>query len=120
MIRQLLTHTCRTCGSPNIVKNGTNKSGNPQYHCKDCGAYRVLQPQEPYAAAEKAKILAACQERISLRGLERVFGVHHQTVSRWLTAAEQHLPLLVETLLPAQVWTFIGNKREGERWLWTA
>ena len=129
MIRHLLTHTCRTCGSAKIVKNGTNKSGNQQYHCKDCGAYRVLQPQERYPAAEKARILKACQERISLRGLERVFGVHRQTVSRWLVEAGKRLPLLVETLLPAQaddvleldeVWTFVGNKREGERWLWTA
>ncbi|MGC9398945.1 MAG: hypothetical protein ACP5HM_07395, partial [Anaerolineae bacterium] len=24
-----------------MVKNGTNKCGNPQYHCKDCGVYRV-------------------------------------------------------------------------------
>lgn len=129
MIRQVITHTCRTCGSRNIVRNGTNKCGNAQYHCKDCGAYRVLQPQERYSEHEKAVILSACQERISLRGLQRVFGVHRQTVSRWLVAQAQTLPLLVETLLPVQpgdvleldeVWTFVGNKREGERWLWTA
>lgn len=129
MIRQVITHTCRTCGSSNIVRNGTNKCGNPQYHCKDCGAYRVLQPQERYSESQKATMLSACQERISLRGLQRVFGVRRQTVSRWVVAQAQALPLLVETLLPVQpddvleldeVWTFVGNKHEGERWLWTA
>ena len=129
MIRQIITYTCRTCGSPNIVKNGTNKCGNPQYHCKDCGAYRVLQPQERYPPPQKATILRACSERISLRGLQRVFGVHRHTVSRWLVTHVRHLPLLVDTLLPAQdkdvleldeAWTFVGNKTTGACWLWTA
>ena len=129
MIRQLITYACRACGSTNIVKNGTNKCGNAQYHCKDCGVYRVLQPETRYAPEEKATILRACTERISLRGLQRVFGVHRQTVSRWLVEQTVQMPLLVETLLPVQaddvleldeVWTFVGNKATGERWLWTA
>jgi IS1 family transposase len=46
-----------------------------------------------------------------------------------MVAQAQTLPLLAETLLPVQaddvleldeVWTLVGNKREGERWLWTA
>jgi transposase-like protein len=102
MIRRLITYACRACGSTNIVKNGTNKCGNAQYHCKDCGVYRVLQPETRYAPEEKATILRACTERISLRGLQRVFGVHRQTVSRWLVEQTVQMPLLVETLLPVQ------------------
>lgn len=129
MIRQVISHVCRTCGSSNIVKNGTNKRGNPQYHCKECGAYRVLQPQARYTPEQKTTILKASEERISLRGLQRVFGVHRQTVSRWRREQVRQLPLLVETLLPAQpeevleldeVWTYVGSKRTGEPWLWTA
>jgi len=37
------TYTCRVCGSANIVKNGTNRLKQQQYHCKDCGARRVLE-----------------------------------------------------------------------------
>lgn len=129
MIRPVITHACRTCGSSNIVKKGTNKCGNPQYHCKDCGAYRVLQPQVRYTPEQKATILKACQERISLRGFQRVFGVHRQTVSRWLVERVRTMPLLVQTLLPVQaedgleldeVWTLVGHKTTGECWLWTA
>jgi IS1 family transposase/transposase-like protein len=129
MIRQTSVHECRNCGSSNIVKNGTNKSGSPQYHCKSCGVYRVLTPQQRYSTAQKTTILKATQERISLRGLQRVFGVHRQTVSRWLVEQVRQLPVLVDTLLPPQaqdvleldeVWTFVGNKTTGERWLWTA
>jgi len=39
------TYCCRVCGSTNIVKNGTNRLKQQQYHCKDCGARRVLEPK---------------------------------------------------------------------------
>jgi transposase-like protein len=87
----------------------------------------VLQPETRYTPEAKTTILRASTERISLRGLQRVFGVHRQTVSRWLRAQVKGIPLLVETLLPVQaedvleldeVWTFVGNKATGERWLW--
>ncbi len=34
MIQETITYRCHRCGSTNIVRNGTNKCGNPQYHCK--------------------------------------------------------------------------------------
>ncbi|HXK42400.1 MAG TPA: IS1 family transposase, partial [Anaerolineae bacterium] len=34
MIQETITYHCHKCGSANIVKNGTNKCGNCQYHCK--------------------------------------------------------------------------------------
>lgn len=89
----------------------------------------MLQAQERYTPEQKATILKASEERISLRGLQRVFGVHRQTVSRWRQEQVRQMPLLVETLLPAladdvlevdEVWTYVGNKKRGERWLWTA
>lgn len=46
MIIETKIYHCRTCNSENIVKNGTNKCGNQQYYCKDCGARRVLEPKK--------------------------------------------------------------------------
>ena len=128
MIQETTTFTCSRCGSINIVRNGKNKCGNPQYHCKDCGAYRVLKPKTKYPAQHQQTILKACQERISLRGLERVFGVHRQTVSRWIERQAVQLPLLVESLLPVQaedvleldeLWSFVGSQAH-KCWLWIA
>jgi transposase-like protein len=66
-------------------QNGTNASGNQQYHCKDCGAYGVMDPeQKGYSDEEKERILRAYRERGSLRGVERIFGVSRGTVLRWL------------------------------------
>jgi IS1 family transposase/transposase-like protein len=128
MIQETNTYHCRKCGSPNIVKNGTNKCGNGQYHCKDCGAYGVLRPRSQISDEQKAMILRAYKERASLRGLERIFGVARQTVMRWLKETVPALPDLKDTLLPAQpddvleldeLWSFVLKKSQ-KRWLWTA
>lgn len=84
MIQETITYRCRACSSPNIVKNGRNQCGNPQYHCKQCGVYRTLQPQVRYSETEKEKILQVYQERASMRGVQRLFGVSRPTLSAWI------------------------------------
>jgi insertion element IS1 protein InsB len=128
MIQVTITYHCCVCGSTNIVRNGTNKCGSPQYHCKDCKAYRVLEPKRTHEKDEKAMILRAYKERASMRGLERVFHVTRQTVARWIQEIVPTLPDLKDTLLPAapddvleldELWSFV-LKKDRNRWLWTA
>ena len=120
--------TCRVCGSEDIVRNGHNKCGNEQYHCHNCGAYRVLETQQSsYRAPFKAMVLRALHERASLRGVERIFHVCRQTIAKWIVKKVHSLPPLRATLSPAQsddileldeMWTFVRCKKE-KRWLWT-
>jgi len=84
MIVETTVHTCRGCESTNIVRNGRNAYGNPQYKCKQCGMSAVLQPKVAYSEERKAEILAAYQERPSMRGIQRIFGVSRQTLASWL------------------------------------
>ena len=72
-------------------------------------------------------ILRAYQERMSLHGLARVFGVHRQSISRWIVTHVKSLPKLKDTLLPArpddvleydEAWSFV-LKKLNKRWLWT-
>jgi insertion element IS1 protein InsB len=128
MITQTLTQVCRSCGSTDIVKNGTNKCGSQQYHCKTCGVYRVMTPKERHSSWTKGLVLRLLLERISLRGIGRVIGMWHGTILRWVQRWVKNLPRLSQTLLPAQagdvleldeVWSFVGEKQE-QRWLWTA
>ena len=76
---------------------------------------------------QKSLLLKAYQERISLRGLSRLFGIHRLTIARWIGEHVAALPTLVSTLLPAQpddvlefdeAWSFV-RKRRNKRWLWT-
>lgn len=125
MMQATTTYSCRRCGSVNINKNGTNKCGNAQYQCKDCGAYLVLTPKGGYSAEQKAQVLAGYQERMSLRGAQRVFQVWWQTIMKWLIAYVGQLPALPETLIPAQAdhvlefdeaWSLVAQ-RNHQRWL---
>ena len=128
MIEETTTYSCRSCGSRNIIRNGHNKCGNAQYLCKDCRACRVLTPKQRYTSQQKAQIMRAYRERMSLRGLQRVFGVWRSTVLRWLKQLVASLPSLLESLLPAQsddvleldeLVSFVSEKF-FKRWLWTA
>jgi len=88
----------------------------------------VLTPKVRYTPEEKATVLKAYRERMSLRGLQRVFGPWRSTVLRWLKQAVAALPSLLESLLPAQMddvlemdelVSFVSEKW-FKRWLWTA
>lgn len=128
MIEETITYSCRSCGSANIIRNGHNKCGHAQYLCKDCGACRVLTPKTRYTPEQKATILCAYRERMSLRGLQRVFGVWRTTVLRWLKQLVAHLPTLPETLLAAQAEDVLEmdelvrfvSEKFFKRWLWLA
>ena len=140
MIQETMTHVCRVCRSTNIVKNGTNRCGNAQYHCKDCGTYRVLMSKQAYSETEQQTVLRACLERCSLRGVARIFAMARQTIAGWLKAHVQNLPEVKETLVPAtpddvleldEIWSFVGAKAKntklekkaqgwGDVWTWTA
>ena len=128
MIQETITYTCRSCGSDNIIKNGTNKCGNPQYHCKACGVYRVLKPKEGHSQARREQVLKAAQERVSLRGIERIFDVCRQTVATWSRDYFKRLPVVADTLLLYEVgdvleidelWSFVLGK-DQKRWVWVA
>ncbi len=66
--------------------------------------------------------MRAAQERVSLRGIERIFRVCRQTVVKWIKDEVRQLPMLADTLLLYEVdelWSFVLNKAQ-KRWLWVA
>ena len=81
MITMTVTYECTKCGSLDTAKNGQTTKGKQKFHCHSCGAYGTLDREVKQPAERKEEILQAYQERSSLRGLERTFGVARQTVS---------------------------------------
>jgi len=127
MITETIIYTCHRCDSENIIKNGTNRLGQQQYHCKDCGAYRVLKPKRPAQKKDKDTILRAYQERMSMRGVARVFHIARERLACWMRMRVQALPPLRATLLPwepgdvlegDEMWSFVRIKT-NKQWLWT-
>ncbi len=80
-----ITVQCRHCGSENLFRNGLTRNGKQRYQCHDCNRSSRDNPQPiGYAEAAREEILRAYEERSSLRGLTRTFGVARNTVSNWL------------------------------------
>src|SRR5437763_4962702 len=80
----MVTHqvTCRHCGSIEITRHGLTANGKQRFLCHGCWRYSRENPQ-PNGYTEQARetILRAYEERSSLRGLSRTFGVSRNTVT---------------------------------------
>lgn len=128
MIRTIITHACPQCGSSKLVKNGHDYKGAQKFHCKGCGRYGTVNAQTGYATPTRQMIQRAVSERLSLRGIERLFGISRRTVHRWLQQWIDQAPPVDQTLVEAQpddvleldeLWSFVGAKAQ-QRWLWLA
>lgn len=85
MIHTTIQHRCHECKSKRIIKYGKTPSGKQCYQCKHCGTVRVLEYEEPrYDEPAKNRILAAYEERASMRGISRILGVSRITLASWI------------------------------------
>ena len=80
-----VTLLCPYCESDDLVRNGHASNGKQRYFCKECKRHSRENPSpRGYSEERKEEILRAYQERSSLRGIERTFGVSRYTVAEWL------------------------------------
>ena len=80
-----ITLSCPYCRSAQLAKYGVTAKGQQRYRCRTCGRQHRENPgSNAYSDAERETILRAYQERSSLRGLSRTFGVSRNTVTAWL------------------------------------
>ena len=81
---------CRHCKSDDLVKNGiAPNNGKQKYLCRACGRQSREDPSSSsYSQQRKEEILRAYQERSSLRGLQRTFGVSPTTVIGWVKKSD--------------------------------
>jgi transposase-like protein len=76
---------CPSCGSDQVIRHGKGPKGVQRYRCRACArTFRENPGTRAYSEQKKREILAAYQERTSLRGLTRIFGVSRTTVTAWL------------------------------------
>ena len=62
-----------------------------------------MHAQPRYDERTRTQVKHAVLERISLRGIERLFGMSRHTVADWIEDWAEHLPPLETTLAAAQV-----------------
>ena len=76
---------CPDCDSPSVIRHGTTAQATQRFRCKDC-KHTFINPadQRGYSQAFKEQVLAAYQERASMRGIARVFQISRNTLTTWL------------------------------------
>ena len=80
-----ITVLCQHCQSQYIIRYGLAPNGKQRYLCTDCGRRSRDHPTSTaYSAEERELILRAYDERSSLCGLTRTFGVACNTVTEWV------------------------------------
>ena len=85
MLSTTVVHVCLRCGSEHIRKNGHADNGAQRARCLECGRTFILQPKGArYDQKFKEQVTAAYQDRMSIRGITRTFGVCYKTVLRWV------------------------------------
>ena len=119
MITTRITHGCPNCRSTHITGNGHTRDGNGRCLCHDCGKTRVLIPRRTNAL--HSFLEGALRERLSLRGLGRLFGLSVQTVLLLLRQLAEALPAFRHSVAPGradevlkldELYSFVHGKKQ--------
>lgn len=102
MLSTTIVHVCLRCSSEKIRKNGHADNGAQRAKCLECGSTFILQPKGArYDQKFKDQVVAAYQDRMSIRGVTRAFGVCYKTVIRWV-GEKSSLPARLRGHAPAR------------------
>jgi transposase-like protein len=82
MVTQVLH--CPDCQGHNVIRFGHTRGRYRRYRCKDCHRCFSDAPERGHTDAFKEQVLAAYQERASMRGIARTFHISRNTLTRWL------------------------------------
>ncbi len=127
MLIDIIVHFCPNCESINIVKNGHTEYGKQRCLCHDCGKTRVLFAKHKNEK-DLEKILKAFKERLSLRGIARIFGVSLSFLLFLIQRFGRSLPNFKKSVLEGtkddileldELCSYVGCKKQ-KRWLWVA
>ncbi|HCF28546.1 MAG TPA: IS1 family transposase [Cyanobacteria bacterium UBA11049] len=118
---------CPHCGGTDIVKNGFTPHGNQRIYCKACEKSPVLHRKK--VGLSQKELSRAFLERLSLRGISRVFAVSYYYVFKQLNLkcvllADFKTQIKAcksgeEMLEFDELCSFCGCKK-NKQWLWAA
>ncbi len=103
-----------------MIKSGLNHSKSQRYRCQQCRRYFTVERKpHGYDVALRKQALQLYLEGTSFRTIGRLLGVHHQSVSNWITEAATALPAQVTDATPAEtieldeLYTYVREKQTG-------
>ena len=110
---------CPNCQSDKIRKNG-HRRGKQNYHCKECDRQFIEQyTKRGYSREIKENCLKMYVNGLGFRAIERVSGVNHNTVIRWVRKSTIALPdapqveEIPEITEIDELQTYVGQKKQS-------
>jgi insertion element IS1 protein InsB len=120
---------CPTCGSDDIVKNGTTRRGKQNYKCRDCGRQFVENPQwKPIDPDRQEMIDRLLLERVAIAGIARVAEVSESWLQDYVNQCYEAVPRTAEVepkvkgalqVQMDELWSFVDHKG-NKQWVWLA
>jgi len=121
---------CPKCSSDERYKSVFHR-GFQRYKCKNCGCHYTKE-RRGYDVEKRRQALVLYLEGVGLRGIERIIGVSHVTIGRWISSSackiielvkqrEIDYPRDIQAMEIDEMWHFIGSKKteSGCGWLLT-
>ena len=128
MVLQVKIAKCSHCSSMDLVKNGFTSCQSQRCLCKGCGKSRVPVYGQSEVDARAVFILLCFRERLSLRGILRVFNISWKTLYALFNSHVKSLkphregvckPKEGDSLEYDELCSFVGSKG-SKHWLWVA
>jgi len=125
---------CPDCYSHKIKKNGNTHYGKQNHKCKICSRQFVLNNNHTINSDRRKRIKKALKERISLRGICRIFDVSLSWLQFFAHDLWEQTPedlglsneeikqikkLQVFGIQADELWSFV-QKKKCKRWIWVA
>ncbi|HEU5369894.1 MAG TPA: hypothetical protein VFU69_15585 [Ktedonobacterales bacterium] len=105
-----------------VIKSSFNRTGSQRYRCQSCRRYFTPDPKPAgYDQSVRRQALQLYLEGTSLRAVGPLLGLHHQSVSNWITEAAQALPAQITDATPTEtrevdeLYTFVREWLKEER-----
>lgn len=120
--------TCPRCQLSHIKRNGHTYYGKQNHRCLDCGRQFVIR-QKTVPSVTEQLICRLLLERISLRGICRVCGIHLCWLMNFISQLYRQVADDLNFLMPDEaefevlcleadeLWSFVGAKK-NKRWIW--
>ncbi len=110
---------CPKCHCEKKVKSGFTR-GKQRYKCKNCNCHYTQSSLYRTPIAVRAKAIKMYMEGLGFRAIERLEGVSHVSVMKWVrklgNKIDQHkqtFPEKISIMELDELWHFIGKKNKS-------
>ncbi len=115
-----------SCQHENSVRCGKDRKGNQRYLCNECGKYFMADVPKPLgdmrtSLKDASQALGMILEGLSIRSVERLTGIHRDTIDDLILVVGENCQRLLETTVKNvevkdvqldEIWSFVGMKEK--------